>query len=37
MALARGLGEKEAADMLGISEPTVRTHLAIRSPVGIQR
>ena len=26
-ALAQGLGGKEAADMLGISEPTVRTHL----------
>jgi len=25
--LAQGLGGKEAADMLGISEPTVRTHL----------
>jgi hypothetical protein len=25
--LAQGLGAKEAADMLGISEPTVRTHL----------
>jgi DNA-binding CsgD family transcriptional regulator/PAS domain-containing protein len=27
LALAEGLGGKEAADMLGISEPTVRTHL----------
>jgi DNA-binding CsgD family transcriptional regulator len=27
LALAQGLGGKEAADMLGISEPTVRTHL----------
>ncbi|MEX2201971.1 MAG: helix-turn-helix transcriptional regulator [Dongiaceae bacterium] len=27
MALAQGLGAKEAAEMLGISEPTVRTHL----------
>ena len=27
LALAQGLGAKEAADMLGISEPTVRTHL----------
>jgi DNA-binding CsgD family transcriptional regulator/PAS domain-containing protein len=27
IALAQGLGGKEAADMLGISEPTVRTHL----------
>ena len=27
VALAQGLGGKEAADMLGISEPTVRTHL----------
>ena len=27
MALAQGLGAKEAADMLGISEPTVRSHL----------
>ena len=26
-SLAQGLGGKEAADMLGISEPTVRTHL----------
>jgi DNA-binding CsgD family transcriptional regulator/PAS domain-containing protein len=27
LALAQGLGAKEAADMLGISESTVRTHL----------
>jgi DNA-binding CsgD family transcriptional regulator/PAS domain-containing protein len=27
LALAQGLDAKEAADMLGISEPTVRTHL----------
>jgi DNA-binding CsgD family transcriptional regulator/PAS domain-containing protein len=27
LALNQGLGAKEAADMLGISEPTVRTHL----------
>ena len=27
LAVAQGLGAKEAADMLGISEPTVRTHL----------
>jgi DNA-binding CsgD family transcriptional regulator/PAS domain-containing protein len=27
LALAQGLGAREAADMLGISEPTVRTHL----------
>jgi FixJ family two-component response regulator len=27
MALAQGLSGKKAADMLGISEPTVRTHL----------
>ena len=27
LALAQGLGAKDAADMLGISEPTVRTHL----------
>jgi DNA-binding CsgD family transcriptional regulator/PAS domain-containing protein len=27
LALAQGLGGKEAAEMLGISEPTVRTHL----------
>ena len=27
LALAQGLGGKEAADMLGVSEPTVRTHL----------
>ena len=27
LALAEGLGAKEVADMLGISEPTVRTHL----------
>jgi DNA-binding NarL/FixJ family response regulator len=27
LALAEGLGGKEAADVLGISEPTVRTHL----------
>jgi DNA-binding CsgD family transcriptional regulator/PAS domain-containing protein len=27
LTLAQGLGAREAADMLGISEPTVRTHL----------
>jgi DNA-binding CsgD family transcriptional regulator len=27
LALAQGLGAKDAAAMLGISEPTVRTHL----------
>jgi DNA-binding CsgD family transcriptional regulator len=27
LALAQGLGGMEAADMLGIGEPTVRTHL----------
>lgn len=27
LALAQGLGGKEAADMLSISEPTIRTHL----------
>jgi DNA-binding CsgD family transcriptional regulator/PAS domain-containing protein len=27
LSLAQGLGAKEAADMLGIGEPTVRTHL----------
>jgi DNA-binding CsgD family transcriptional regulator/PAS domain-containing protein len=27
LALAQGLGAKEAAEMLGIGEPTVRTHL----------
>ena len=27
LALSQGLGAKEAADMLGIGEPTVRTHL----------
>ena len=27
LALTQGLGAKEAADMLGISEPTARTHL----------
>jgi DNA-binding CsgD family transcriptional regulator len=27
LALARGVAAKEAADILGISEPTVRTHL----------
>ena len=27
LALAQGLGGMEAADMLGVSEPTVRTHL----------
>jgi DNA-binding CsgD family transcriptional regulator/PAS domain-containing protein len=27
MALAQGLGAREAADILGISEPTVRSHL----------
>jgi DNA-binding CsgD family transcriptional regulator len=27
MTLAQGLGAKETADMLGIGEPTVRSHL----------
>jgi len=27
LALAQGLGAREAADLLGIGEPTVRTHL----------
>ena len=27
LALTQGPGAKEAADMLGVSEPTVRTHL----------
>ena len=38
LALAQGLGGKEAADMLGISEPTVRTHLQhIFSKTGTSR
>lgn len=38
LALAQGLGGKEAADMLGISEPTVRTHLKhIFSKTGTSR
>jgi len=38
LALAQGLGAKEAADMLGISEPTVRTHLQhIFSKTGTSR
>jgi DNA-binding CsgD family transcriptional regulator/PAS domain-containing protein len=38
LALAEGLGGKEAADMLGISEPTVRTHLQhIFSKTGTSR
>jgi DNA-binding CsgD family transcriptional regulator/PAS domain-containing protein len=37
-ALAQGLGGKEAADMLGIGEPTVRTHLQhIFSKTGTSR
>jgi DNA-binding CsgD family transcriptional regulator len=27
LALAQGLGGREAAEMLGIGEPTMRTHL----------
>ena len=38
LALAQGLGGKEAADTLGISEPTVRTHLQnIFSKTGTSR
>lgn len=38
MALAQGLGAKEAADVLGIGEPTVRTHLGrIFSKTGTTR
>jgi DNA-binding CsgD family transcriptional regulator/PAS domain-containing protein len=38
LALAQGLGGKEAADMLGISEATVRTHLQnIFSKTGTSR
>jgi len=38
LALAQGLGGKEAADMLGISEPTIRTHLQnIFSKTGTSR
>ena len=38
LALAQGLGGKDAADMLGISEPTVRTHLQnIFSKTGTSR
>jgi DNA-binding CsgD family transcriptional regulator len=38
LALAQGLGAKEAADMLGIGEPTVRTHLQrIFSKTGTSR
>ena len=38
LALAQGLGGMEAADMLGISEPTVRTHLQrIFSKTGTSR
>ncbi len=38
LALAQGLGGKEAADMLGISEPTMRTHLQhIYSKTGTSR
>ena len=38
LALAQGLGGKEAADMLGVSEPTVRTHLQrIFSKTGTSR
>ncbi len=38
LALANGLGGKEAADMLGISEPTVRSHLQhIFSKTGTSR
>ncbi|MBP2562145.1 DNA-binding CsgD family transcriptional regulator [Neorhizobium galegae] len=38
LTLAQGLGGKEAADMLGISEPTVRTHLKhIFSKTGTSR
>jgi len=38
LGLAQGLGGKEAADLLGISEPTVRTHLQnIFSKTGTSR
>jgi len=38
LTLAQGLGAKEAADMLGIGEPTVRTHLQrIFSKTGTSR
>jgi DNA-binding CsgD family transcriptional regulator/PAS domain-containing protein len=38
LALAQGLGAKEAAEMLGIGEPTVRTHLQrIFSKTGTSR
>jgi DNA-binding CsgD family transcriptional regulator/PAS domain-containing protein len=38
LALSQGLGGKDAADMLGISEPTVRTHLQnIFSKTGTSR
>jgi DNA-binding CsgD family transcriptional regulator len=38
LLLAQGLRGKEAADMLGISEPTVRTHLQnIFSKTGTSR
>jgi DNA-binding CsgD family transcriptional regulator len=38
LALAQGLGAKEAADMLGVGEPTVRTHLQrIFSKTGTSR
>ncbi|MBU6483890.1 MAG: LuxR family transcriptional regulator [Betaproteobacteria bacterium] len=38
IALAQGLGGKDTADMLGISEPTVRTHLQnIFSKTGTSR
>ena len=38
LVLAQGLGAKEAADMLGVGEPTVRTHLQrIFSKTGTSR
>jgi len=38
LALAQGLGAKEAADMLGVGEPTVRTHVQhIFSKTGTSR
>jgi DNA-binding CsgD family transcriptional regulator len=38
LALSQGLGGKEAADMLGVGEPTVRTHLQrIFSKTGTSR
>jgi DNA-binding CsgD family transcriptional regulator len=38
LALAQGLGAMEAADILGVSEPTVRTHLQrIFSKTGASR